>query len=237
MAKTLLGIENDRFTINGKLTYSDIPRTHPQAHGLLMNARFIQGIFDDRADPDRFSRKHVPMWAKWTGDPFYDNYSHAEPGTVATYSSGGIWRLSQALTAVWNRDIKHVLDEKLFRHIGIPADQWDWLPGRTIHENRDFYPRMRGYGDFIDPPYEINGHSIRGGGGWVVMSAANLARFGLLVATRGVWQGKQLISPEWLRSHAGGNGSWAGGFPDTYIAVGRVLPPSPVSPLSKTSMD
>ena len=56
MAKTLLGIENDRFTINGKLTYSDIPRTHPQAHGLLMNARFIQGIFDDRADPDRFSR-------------------------------------------------------------------------------------------------------------------------------------------------------------------------------------
>ena len=70
MAKTLLGIENDRFTINGKLTYSDIPRTHPQAHGLLMNARFIQGIFDDRADPDRFSRKHVPMWAKWTGDHF-----------------------------------------------------------------------------------------------------------------------------------------------------------------------
>ena len=150
--------------------------------------------------------------------------THGNGGTEQTYYN--LIRKVQALNL--NRPIVYT---------GIPADQWDWLPGRTIHENRDFYPRMRGYGDFIDPPYEINGHSIRGGGGWVVMSAANLARFGLLVATRGVWQGKQLISPEWLRSHAGGNGSWAGGFPDTYIAVGRVLPPSPVSPLSKTSMD
>ena len=57
-------------------------------------------------------------WARWTGDPFYDNYSHAEPGTVAIYSSGGYWRLSQALTAVWCRDLKTVLDERLFSIIG-----------------------------------------------------------------------------------------------------------------------
>ena len=29
----------------------------------------------------------IPKWAKWTGDPFYDNYAHAEPGTVGIYSS------------------------------------------------------------------------------------------------------------------------------------------------------
>ena len=39
-------------------------------------------------------------WAEWTGDPFFDNYSHVKPGTERIYSSGGIWRLSQALTVL-----------------------------------------------------------------------------------------------------------------------------------------
>ena len=45
MAKTTTSIENESFLINGKLTYSQINTSKPQAHGLLMNARFIQGIF------------------------------------------------------------------------------------------------------------------------------------------------------------------------------------------------
>ena len=43
----------------------------------------------------------VVPWAEWTGDAFYDLYSHAEPGTQAHYSSAGFWRLGQALTAVF----------------------------------------------------------------------------------------------------------------------------------------
>jgi CubicO group peptidase (beta-lactamase class C family) len=166
--------------------------------------------------------KSVPEWAKWTGDPLYDNYSHAEPGTVATYSSGGLWRLSQALTALWDRDIKQVLDEKIFSYIGIPADRWDWLPGKVVHDTRDFYPHMPGYGEYLDPPYEINGHVVRGGPGWVLMSPRDLARFGLLVAARGIWNGKRLVSAEWTRSHAGGNRSWAGGSSITYVSIGKV---------------
>ena len=166
--------------------------------------------------------KSVPGWAKWTGDPFYDNYSHAEPGTVATYSSGGFWRLSQALTALWQKDIKQVLDEKLFSHMGIPADRWDWTPGKVLHDTEDWYPHMPGYGAFLDPPYEISGHVVRGGPGWVVMSPKDLARFGLLIATGGVWKGKRLISSEWLRSHSGGNGSLVAGDRKTYISIGKV---------------
>jgi hypothetical protein len=56
MSKTTLNITNTQFAINNQLTYSDIPGTKPETHGLLMNARFIQGIFDDKADPGRFSR-------------------------------------------------------------------------------------------------------------------------------------------------------------------------------------
>ena len=59
-----------------------------------------------------------PEWAKWTGDPFYNLYSHIEPGTVGHYSSAGFWRLGQALTALWGRDLKDVLAEKIFRKMG-----------------------------------------------------------------------------------------------------------------------
>ena len=67
----------------------------------------------------------VPEWAKWTGDPSYDLYSHVEPGTVGVYSSAGFWRLGQALSTLWDADLKDVLDENLFSKIGIASDRWE----------------------------------------------------------------------------------------------------------------
>lgn len=56
MANTSLTIRGDKFYFNGALSYSEIPTAKPEALGLLMNARFIQGIFDDAVDPGRFAR-------------------------------------------------------------------------------------------------------------------------------------------------------------------------------------
>ena len=56
MSNTSLSIQGESFLINGQLTYAEIAGSNPGAHGLLMNARFIQGIFDDKADPGRFNR-------------------------------------------------------------------------------------------------------------------------------------------------------------------------------------
>ena len=56
MGKTVLSIKSDKFYINGSLIYSQIKDSNPDAWGLLMNARFIQGIFDDKADKRRFNR-------------------------------------------------------------------------------------------------------------------------------------------------------------------------------------
>ena len=64
MPKTSISIQGESFLINGKLVYTDIPNSNPNAHGLLMNARFIQGIFDDKANPQRYVR-----WGKKTWDP------------------------------------------------------------------------------------------------------------------------------------------------------------------------
>ena len=81
---------------------------------------------------------------------------------------------------------------------------------------------MPGYGDFLDPPYEIDGHVVRGGPGWVVMSARDLARFGHLVATGGVWEGRRLLGRRWTIGHGGGNGSGVAGESTNYTAFGIV---------------
>ncbi|MDF7799742.1 hypothetical protein P4C99_09710 [Pontiellaceae bacterium B1224] len=62
MTATKLSIKNEAFLINGTLTYADIPSVPAQHHGLLMNARFIQGIFDDAAEPQRFARFGHDVW-------------------------------------------------------------------------------------------------------------------------------------------------------------------------------
>ena len=164
----------------------------------------------------------IPAWANWTGDPFFDCYSHAEPGTHGLYSSAGFWRLGQALTAVWGRDIKDVLQERLFDAIGIPAERWGWLTGREVKEQKNFYPTIPDSYTYLDPPYEIDGHVVRSGPGWVVMSASDLARFGHLNATRGIWKGERIINADWLRGHSGGNKSGVSGESEQFTALGVV---------------
>lgn len=62
MSTTNLSLQGEQFLINGRMTYSEIVDSHPRAHGLLMNARLIQGIFDDKADPARFARFGRSAW-------------------------------------------------------------------------------------------------------------------------------------------------------------------------------
>ncbi len=54
--KTILRIQNTHFYINGRKVYEEIPGCPEDKKGLLMNARFIQGVFDDRKDVGRFHR-------------------------------------------------------------------------------------------------------------------------------------------------------------------------------------
>jgi hypothetical protein len=62
MAKTKVTVKGVDFYINGKKTYEEIPGSKKNSHGLLWNARFIQGIFDDKADPGRFARYGFDKW-------------------------------------------------------------------------------------------------------------------------------------------------------------------------------
>lgn len=65
MGKTTYKIINGDFYINNERTYSEIPGGEKNVRGLLFNARFIQGIFDDRNEENkekyhRFGRHFDP---------------------------------------------------------------------------------------------------------------------------------------------------------------------------------
>jgi hypothetical protein len=60
--KTTVSTTGTDILINGKKTYADVKGTDPSIRGLLFNARFIQGIFDDKADPRRFARFGFDAW-------------------------------------------------------------------------------------------------------------------------------------------------------------------------------
>lgn len=65
MSKTAYRIEGSDFYINGQKTYAELPGSDPQIHGLLFNARFIQGVFEDknpanRKKYDRFGKTFDP---------------------------------------------------------------------------------------------------------------------------------------------------------------------------------
>ncbi len=138
------------------------------------------------------------------------------------YSSAGFWRLGQALTALWDRDLKDVLDERLFGKIGIFADRWDWPAGRVIKDSKYLYPTIPDSYTYLDPPYKIGGNVMRSGPGWAIISASDLARFGQLVATSGIWKGQRLLDPQWLRGHGGGNKSGVSGESAFSTAMGVV---------------
>jgi CubicO group peptidase (beta-lactamase class C family) len=167
----------------------------------------------------------LPAWRKLSGDPLYDAYSQTTPGTSQVYSNAGYWRLSQALTVLFDRDLKAVLDARLFGPLGIPADRWEWISGRTFRETGHLiYPAIPSAGTDVqvDPPYELRGHVVRGGPGWIAMGSADLARYGLLIASGGVWAGRRLVSAGWLGGHAGLNIHTVAGDPDTLVSLAKI---------------
>lgn len=69
MGKTNLSIKGRDFYINGKPVYDEI-NGKPSSKGLLMNARFIQAIFDDNSDRKRFNRFNKIFDADTNTDEF-----------------------------------------------------------------------------------------------------------------------------------------------------------------------
>lgn len=62
--KTNVTIEGDRFLINGRPTYAGRTWNNRKIEGLLLNARMVQGVFDD-LNPETISRWAYPDTGRW----------------------------------------------------------------------------------------------------------------------------------------------------------------------------
>lgn len=106
------------------------------------------------------------------------------PGTVFKYNDVRVNVLAYSLLQVWRKPLPVVLKEKIMDPIGA-STTWRWYGYSTSWVNVD----------------GVKIQSVSGGGhsgGGLFINTFDHARFGLLFLRQGKWQGKQLISKQWI---------------------------------------
>jgi len=108
-----------------------------------------------------------------------------DPGKVFEYNDVRVNALALAATCVWRKPLPQVLKTYIMDPIGA-STTWRW------------------YG-YHNSWIVLDGQamqSVSGGGHWgggMFINAYDMARFGLLSLHKGNWNGKQLISHEWIK--------------------------------------
>jgi hypothetical protein len=110
---TEVSIQGDAFYINGKLTYAGRIWQGKRIEGLLLNARMVQGIFDDlnpqtvgrwaypdtgRWDPDRNTREFVAAMPAWRSHGLLCFTINLQGGSPQGYSRQQPWHNSAITT-------------------------------------------------------------------------------------------------------------------------------------------
>lgn len=108
-----------------------------------------------------------------------------EPGTTYEYNDVRVNLLAYSLLQVMRKPLPVILKERIMDQIGA-STTWRWNGYDNSWVNID--------GLMIQ---SVSGGAHFGGG--LVISTLDHARFGLLLARNGIWNGKQLISGEWIR--------------------------------------
>jgi hypothetical protein len=107
--RTRVSIDGDRFFINGRPTYEGRTYEGMKIEGLLMNARVVQGIFDDlnpatrprwqypdtgKWDPERNTREFVAAMPEWRRHGLLSFTVNLQGGSPEGYSKDQPWRNS-----------------------------------------------------------------------------------------------------------------------------------------------
>jgi len=92
------------------------------------------------------------------------------PGTKWEYNNTGLAILSPVVQAATGQNIDQVLNENVFKKIGIPRGDWSWEDREGI-------------------PISYSGLHI---------TARSLARYGLLMLNKGMWKEEKVIGSDWV---------------------------------------
>ncbi|MGY3777105.1 serine hydrolase domain-containing protein [Isobaculum melis] len=150
-------------------------------HLLTMTAPYA---FRNYHEPfERLCRQ--PDWGKFTLDLLGKN------GQIGAfkYATSGAHLLSIILTKATGKSAREFANEFLFKPIGMREIPDYKMTGFGYEEL--FGEKVRGW--VKDP----QGHTT---GGWgLTTTAQDMARFGMLYLNQGKWEGKQIISKEWVQ--------------------------------------
>ncbi len=108
-----------------------------------------------------------------------------QPGTVFEYNDVRVNLLAYSLLQVLHEPLPHVLRNKIMNPIGA-SSTWRWYGYDHAWVTMDGFRVQSVTG---------GGHS----GGGMFVNTLDQARFGLLFARNGTWNGRQLVSPEWIQ--------------------------------------
>jgi CubicO group peptidase (beta-lactamase class C family) len=184
---------------------------------LLRQSSDWQGTLWGKPDwADRFS---LPQGS--TDSNAVINRKRDEPGTVFDYNDVRVNLMALASLNIWRRPLPQVLKELVMDPIGASVT-WRW------HGYDNSWVVMDG----------ALVQSVSGGGHWgggMIISARDMARFGYLTLRNGKWNGKQVISEEWIKlSRTPGPANKTYGFANYYLNTlnergVRALPNAPES--------
>jgi CubicO group peptidase (beta-lactamase class C family) len=107
------------------------------------------------------------------------------PGTYWEYNDVRVNRLALSLLRLWRRPLPEVFRELVMEPIGA-SQTWEW------HGYRNSYVEIDG----------ARMQSVPGGshwGGGMFIHAQDQARIGLLMLRGGEWNGRRILSEEWIR--------------------------------------
>jgi len=156
-----------------------------------------------------------PDWADRPSDKSeeWTTRKRFEPGTVYKYNDTRVNALALAATTVWRKPLPEVLREQVMQPIGA-SNTWAWTGYKNAWIILD--------GKMIQ--------SVSGGGhfgGGLFINAYDMARFGLLTLRKGNWNGKQIISENWIKKSTMPTSANTGyGFMNYFLNTDKKMYPS-----------
>jgi len=164
------------------------------------SALIHDGGYDSPHNSSITWRHHLTQTSEWQGELFGKDHRFLgeseygsgamkpreikAPGSFYEYNDVRINRLSLSLLRLWKRPLPQVLKSEIMDPIGASAT-WRWIPYDNAMVDIDGTPMP-----------SVSGGTRWGGGLWI--SAQDHARFGLLMLRRGNWNGRQILSSDWI---------------------------------------
>ena len=108
-----------------------------------------------------------------------------EPGTFYKYNDVRVNVLAYSLLQIYRESLPKVLKKTIMDPIGA-SDSWRWYGYENSWVNID---------GLMTQSVSGGGHS----GGGIFINSEDHARFGLLYLNKGKWNGKRIISEEWIK--------------------------------------